>query len=74
MSERKILNNSENLIVCFGGMAHQSSGIPPFEFLRYLSNTYANVDMYFFVDKKQSWYHKGIDGISKTIDETIYKT
>ena len=68
MSEQKILNNSENLIVCFGGMAHQSSGIPPFEFLRYLSNTYTNVD------KKQSWYHKGIDGISRTIDETIYKT
>ena len=35
MSEQKILNNSENLIVCFGGMAHQSSGIPPFEFLRF---------------------------------------
>lgn len=73
MSEHKIIKeNSENLIICFGGMALQMQGILPFEFLNYLSKTYEkNTDLYFFIDKKQCWYHKGIDGITKNIDETV---
>ena len=73
MSEHHIIqNNSENLIVCFGGMALKMGGILPFEFLNYLSKTYKkNVDLYFFIDKHQSWYHKGIDGITTNIDETV---
>ena len=73
MSEEKIIkNNSENLIVCFGGMASKMSGILPFEFLNYLSRTYEkNTDMYFYIDKNQCWYHKGIDGITENIDETV---
>lgn len=73
MSEHHIIqNNSENLIVCFGGMRLKMGGILPFEFLNYLSKTYKkNVDLYFFIDKHQSWYHKGIDGITTNIDETV---
>jgi predicted esterase YcpF (UPF0227 family) len=73
MSEHKIIqNNSENLIICFGGMALKIGGILPFEFLNYLSKTYKkNVDLYFFIDKNRCRYHKGIEGISKTIDETV---
>lgn len=73
MSENKIIKkNSENLIVCFGGMALQMGGILPFEFLNYLSKTYdKNIDLYFYIDKNQCWYHKGIDGITKNIDETV---
>ena len=47
-------------------------GILPFEFLKYLSKTYAkNTDLYFYIDKNQRWYHKGIDGITKNIDDTV---
>lgn len=74
MSVKSIVSdkNSENMVICFGGMALQMGGILPFEFLTYLSSTYNNIaDLYFFVDKKQCWYHKGIDGISNNIDETV---
>ena len=73
MSEHKIIkNNSENLIICFGGMALKMGGILPFEFLNYLSNTFQkNTDLYFYIDKKQCWYHKGIDGITNNIDDTV---
>lgn len=59
------------LIVCFGGMLSGFMGAPPFEFLNHLSSTYTNVDLCFFIDKKQCWYHKGIDGLTNTIDETV---
>lgn len=73
MSEKKIIKkNSEILIICFGGMALKIGGILPFEFLNYLSKTYEkNTDLYFYIDKNQCWYHKGIDGITKNIDETV---
>ncbi len=73
MSEHKIIReNSENLIICFGGMGLKMGGILPFEFLNYLSKTYKkNIDLYFFIDKNQCWYHKGIDGITNNIDETV---
>ena len=73
MSEHKIIKHgATNLIICFGGMALLMGGIPPFEFLNYLSNTYTtDTDMYFYIDKNQCWYHKGIDGITKNIDDTV---
>ena len=47
-------------------------GVLPFEFLTYLSKTYSrNTDLYFYIDKNQCWYHKGIEGISNNIDETV---
>lgn len=71
MSEFMIVNGNKNLIVCFGGMNLQMYGIPPFEFLNYLSTNYKdNYDLLFYIDKHQKWYHKGIDGISTTINET----
>ena len=72
-SEYKIIKrNSKNLIVCFGGMKSKFGKLLPFEFLNYLSKTYPrNTDMYFFIDKNQGWYHKGIDGITQNIDETV---
>ena len=67
MSEHKIIkNNSENLIVCFGGTALKMGGILPFEFLNYLSKTYKkNTDLYFYIDKHCCRYHKGIKGNHK---------
>ena len=53
-------------------MALQMGGILPFEFLKYLSKIYANkADLYFFIDKKQRWYHNGIREITQSIDETV---
>lgn len=72
MSEHKIINGNKILIVSFGGMALQFGCIPPFEFLNYLSSLYLNVcDLYFFTDKNQCWYHKGIQSITNNIDETV---
>jgi predicted esterase YcpF (UPF0227 family) len=73
MSEYSIIkDNSKFLIICFGGMSLKLGGILPFEFLNYLSKTYdKNVDLYFFIDKNQCWYHKGIHNISNNIDDTV---
>lgn len=72
MSEYKIIKGNKILIVCFGGMALQFGGIIPFEFLNYLSPLYVDIcDLYFFIDKTQCWYHKGIQGITNNIDETV---
>lgn len=71
-SEYKIINRNKNLIICFGGLALQFGGILPFEFLNYLSSTYTNnVDLVFFVDKHQCWYHKGIKDITDNINDTV---
>jgi hypothetical protein len=71
-SEYKIIGGHKTLIVCFGGIALKFGGILPFEFLKYLSSTFLDrCDLHFFVDKKQCWYHKGIQGITNNIDETV---
>jgi hypothetical protein len=71
-SELKIINGNKILIVSFGGCALQFGGLIPFEFLNYLSSTFSDMcDLYFFVDKDQCWYHKGIKGITNNIDETV---
>lgn len=70
-SEYKIFNNNNYLIVCFGGNALQFGGILPFEFLNYLSSIYTDCDLLFYIDKNHCWYHKGIQGITNNIDDTI---
>lgn len=71
-SEHMIMNNNENLIISFGGLALVFGGILPFEFLNYLSSIYKNnCDLVFFIDKEQCWYHKGIKGITKGICGTM---
>ena len=71
MDEHKIVNGNKNLIVAFGGLVPKLGGIPPFEFLRYLSSTYDDVDLIFYFDQHQSWYHHGIGGISTDIKGTV---
>ncbi len=71
-SEYKMIHGNKTLIVCFGGMVSSFGGIIPFEFLRYLSSVYTNgCDLVFFIDKNQCWYHKGIQGITNNVDETV---
>ena len=71
-SEFKIINGNKILIVSFGGMISKFGNILPFEFLNYLSSIYLDsCDLYFFIDKNQCWYHKGIKDITNNIDETV---
>lgn len=72
MSELQYINGNKNVICCFGGMALKMGGVPVFEFLNYLSSIYKNkFDLLFYIDKHQCCYHKGIEGITNNIDETI---
>ena len=69
-TEYRIINGNKNLIVAFGGKALQFGMIPPFEFLRYLSATYQDCDLVFYIDIDQCWYHKGLRGITSNVDDT----
>ncbi len=72
MSELEKITGSKILVCCFGGIALQMQGIPPFEFLNYLSTTYNDkLDLLFYIDKNQCWYHKGISGLTTNIPETV---
>ena len=67
-----IINGHRKLIVCFGGLSLKFGGILPYEFLSFLSKSYpAECDCVFIIDKHQCWYHKGIDGLTTTIDDTV---
>jgi hypothetical protein len=70
-SELAVLNGRNNLVVCFGGRASKMDGVHPFEFLRYLSRHYGDrCDFLFYVDRQDSWYHKGLLGLTKGVQET----
>ena len=61
--------NSDEIVVAFGGV-NQQMGMPVFEFFNILKKkTYTKV---FIRDKKQSWYHLGLEG-TKDINETAVK-
>ena len=59
-SELIVNNNSEAVIVCFGGFSTQIAGIP-YDFLTFLTTNFANIDKFFYRDTKQMCYHLGID-------------
>jgi len=48
-SELSMIRGNKTLICCFGGMALKMGGIPPFEFVRYLSSIYTFVIYYFIL-------------------------
>lgn len=65
--EKRIIDDSEILVVAFSGMATQLS-MPPAEFMRtFLSK---NISIMFIKDFWQCWYQKGLLGLTKNIDET----
>jgi predicted esterase YcpF (UPF0227 family) len=78
MSAEKHIHKESNsyLIVCFSGNLNSKfMGGQLFEFHNYLSKTYTNVDLSFFIERHKCFYHMGIDGVTKTIDETaLYLT
>ena len=59
---------SKNLYLIFGGIA-AGIAMPPFEF--YKSAQILNENRVFIRDFRQSWYHAGLEGISKDIPSTV---
>ena len=65
--EKRIIDNSEILVVAFSGMATQLS-MPPAEFMRTFVSK--NISVIFIKDFWQCWYQKGLLGLTKNVDET----
>ena len=63
--------NAATIIISFGGCKSKLGGILPFECLRSLQDWFPRVDLKFIIDKNFAHYHKGIDGVSTNIDDTI---
>ena len=55
------------LLIAFGGISGPI-GMPPFEFFNLARNL--DVNKIYLRDLSQTWYHSGLPGISKNIDET----
>jgi hypothetical protein len=58
---------SSSLLVAFGGIANQMA-VPPFEFFRLASALEAK--KVFLRDLDQSWYHRGVLGLSTDVEST----
>lgn len=63
--------NFSTLLVTFGGMALQIDRIPVYEFSTFLSSKFSWIHKRFYIDHHRLWYHKGIQGISSNIPETV---
>lgn len=59
------------LIISFGGQDQRWGQIRRFEFLRFLSHHFPHLHRHFHLDSFSSCYHKGIDGHSASVDETV---
>lgn len=61
--EVEIGDEDKPLFVAFGGLS-MKIGIPPFEFKKFLHNSFGNINYIFIRDLDQFWYFSGIRGIS----------
>uniref|UniRef100_A0A6C0HYD5 Alpha/beta hydrolase n=1 Tax=viral metagenome TaxID=1070528 RepID=A0A6C0HYD5_9ZZZZ len=62
---------TKTLIVTFGSHNKKFGLLPRFEFVRFLEEHFPDTDRHFYIDDKMDLYHKGIQGISTNIDETV---
>jgi hypothetical protein len=62
-------NKSKNLIIFFGGIRN-GLGAPVFEFHNFIKKINIDSDFLFVIDHSQAWYHFGISGYTKNINET----
>ena len=62
---------SDTLVVSFAGHDIMYGGIPRFEFVNFFAKYFREINQHYYIDKHKTSYHKGIDGISKNIDETV---
>jgi len=63
--------HSDTLVVSFAGHDLLFGRIPRFEFFNFFEKHFTQVDRHFYVDMAKASYHKGITGITTTIDETV---
>ena len=70
IDELTINNNSKNLIISFAGNAPKGR-VSQFEMLYLLTNNFSSHDLFFYVDRRNLCYHKGIYGISHDILSTV---
>jgi len=66
-----ITGNIDTLIVSFAGHDHMFGMIPRFIFVNFFEKHFSDIDRHFYIDTRTCSYHKGIPGISNTIDETV---
>ena len=64
-------NKSDTLLVSFAGHDMIYGQTPRFSFIQLFETHFKHIDRQFYIDIHVNSYHKGIGGISKTIDETI---
>jgi esterase/lipase len=67
----KIFNGKKKIIISFSGQGNGMGSLPQFEFVHFLEKYYNKYERHFYLDKYKKWYHNGIEGISKNIDETL---
>ncbi len=67
MTETDVLEDmevrSDVLVIAFGGFAMSVGGMPPFEFIRVLNDAVPAKKL-LLRDRRQSWYHRGVDGFA----------
>jgi hypothetical protein len=59
------------LLVSFAGHDREFGSIPRFEFVNFFEKYFKEIDRHFYVDSHVTSYHKGIEGLSTSIDETV---
>ena len=64
------IHGNDTLIVSFGGYAQKIGGILVYEFLNFLTKHFPQTDKLFLKDTYSSSYHRGIEGISKNVEQT----
>jgi len=65
------IGNNKKIIISFSGQGNGMGTMPQFEFVNFLERHYNAYTRHFYLDKYNKWYHKGIDGISTTVNDTI---
>ena len=66
------INGSKKIIiVSFAGHGLGLGTLPQFEFVNFLTKHFPETEKHFYLDKHSVWYHKGIENISSSIDETV---
>jgi hypothetical protein len=63
--------HNTTLIISFGGCQSGMGGLALFEFKNFLEKHFSDYDRLFYIDKHKDWYQKGIEGISRNVDETV---
>ena len=64
-------NHSDTLLVSFAGHDMIYGQTPRFSFVQLFETHFKSIDRHFYIDIHVNSYHKGIGGISKSIDETV---